>query len=120
MEITGKCIAVLPMQSGVSAKGNQWASQEYVIEIPGQFPRKMTFKVFGEDRIRQFNIQPGFTYRVPFDIDAREYNGRWYNSINAYNVTCIDLLQPQQQAQPGYPVHSGGAPAAPSSEDLPF
>ena len=58
MELTGKIIAVLPANSGVSNRtGNPWMSQEYVIEVPGQYPRKCVFRIFGEDRIKQFNIQ---------------------------------------------------------------
>ena len=88
MELTGKIIAVLPANSGVSSRtGNPWMSQEYVIEVPGQYPRKCVFRIFGEDRIKQFNIQNGEDLTVSFDIDAHEYNGRWFNEIRAYNVT---------------------------------
>lgn len=87
MELTGKIIAVLPANSGVSQRtGNAWMSQEYVIEVPGQFPRKCVFRLFGEDRIKQFNIQNGEELTIQFDIDAHEYNGRWFNEIRAYNV----------------------------------
>ena len=88
MELTGKIIAVLPANSGVSSRtGNPWMSQEYVIEVPGQYPRKCLFRIFGEDRIKQFNIQMGEDVTISFDIDAHEYNGRWFNEIRAYNVT---------------------------------
>lgn len=88
MDLTGKVIAVLPANSGVSQRtGNPWMSQEYVIEVPGQYPRKCLFRIFGEDRIKQFNIQMGEDITVSFDIDAHEYNGRWFNEIRAYNVT---------------------------------
>ena len=88
MDLTGKIIAVLPANSGVSSRtGNPWMSQEFVIEVPGQYPRKCVFRVFGEDRIKQFNIQMGEDITISFDIDAHEYNGRWFNEIRAYNVT---------------------------------
>lgn len=88
MELVGTIIAVLPAQSGVSQRtGNSWMKQDYVIEVPGQYPRRCTFGIFGEDRIKQFNIQQGEqNVTVHFDIDAHEYNGRWYNEIRAYNV----------------------------------
>lgn len=87
MELTGKIIAVMPAKSGTSAKtGNAWMTQEYVIEVPGQFPRRCAFSVFGEDRIKQFNIQTGDDITIQFDIDAREFNGRWYNDVRAYNI----------------------------------
>lgn len=95
MELTGKIIAVLPAQSGVSARtGNPWMSQDYVIEVPGQYPKRCVFKLFGEDRIKQFNIQPNEDLTIQFDIDAHEYNDRWYNEIRCYNV----IRQSQQQA----------------------
>ena len=87
MELTGRIIAVMAAQSGVSARtGNAWMSQEYVIEVPGQYPRKCVFRLFGEDRIKQFNIQQGEDLTIQFDIDAHEYNGRWFNEVRAYNV----------------------------------
>ena len=86
MEITGKIIAVLPERGGTSKTGNEWKMQEYVLETHEQYPRKMCFNVFGADKIAQFNIQAGDELTVSFDINAREYNGRWYNDIRAWRV----------------------------------
>ena len=86
MEITGKIIAVLPERGGISKTGNEWKMQEYVLETHEQFPKKLCFNVFGADKISQFNIQAGDELTVSFDINAREYNGRWYNDIRAWKV----------------------------------
>ncbi len=133
MEQTGKVIAILPARSGVSQRtGNSWMTQEYVIEVPGQYPRKMVFNVFGEDRIKLFNIQNGEDITVSFDIDAREYQGRWFNDIRAYNVvraqagipqatipgTAPAAAAPAAEAAPFPPADS--APAEGSTDDLPF
>lgn len=129
MELTGKIIFVLPAKSGVSAStGNPWMIQSYVIEVPGQYPKKCVFDVFGEDRIKQFNIQSGEDLTVQFDIDAREVNGRWFNSVKAYNV--IRGQQQAQQAQAAQqevvqqPLFHNAQPAPAASEgnadDLPF
>ena len=80
MDIQGKVIAVLPEKTGVSAKG-EWKVQEYVIETHEAYPHKMVFSVFGADRIARFNVQVGQEIMVSFDIDAHEYQGRWFNSI---------------------------------------
>lgn len=110
MELTGSIIAVLEAKRGTSSKtGNPWMMQGYVIEVPGQYPRRFAFTVFGEDKIKQLNIQNGEDLTIQFDIDAREYNGRWYNDFRAYNV--IRGLQIPQ------PVQIGGT--TPIS-DLPF
>ena len=86
MEITGKIIAVLPERGGISKSGNEWKMQEYVLETHEQYPKKLCFNVFGADKIAQFNIQAGEDMTVSFDINAREYNGRWYNDIRAWRV----------------------------------
>lgn len=86
MEITGKIIAVLPERGGISKTGNEWKMQEYVLETHEQYPRKICFNVFGADKIAQFKIQAGEEMTVSFDINAREYNGRWYNDIRAWRV----------------------------------
>ena len=133
MEITGKIIAVLPERSGVSARtGAEWRCASYVLETLEQYPRKMNFEVFGVDRIQQFNIQVGETMVVSFDIDAHEYQGRWFNSIRAWKVD----RNLQAAAQPGAPAApdapfaaapaaqapfppASAAPAAPSASPLP-
>ncbi len=134
MELTGKIIAVLEPRGGVSNRtGNAWKSQDFVIEVPGQYPRKCVFTVFGEDRLNQFNIQMGEELTVSFDIDAREYNGRWYNDVRAYNVTrgaapVAGAPQaapfPPQQAAPqdaAAPFPPAQEPAGEgSADDLPF
>lgn len=107
MEITGKIIAVLPANSGTSARtGNPWMSQTYVIETQGQYPKKLAFDVFGEERIKQFNIQQGEELTVRFDIDAHEYQGRYFNQIRAFNVEksglqtqIVDVVIPQGATQ---------------------
>ena len=114
MDLTGKIIAVLPPSSGVSQRtGNSWMSQDYVIEVPGQYPKKCVFRVFGEDRIKQFNIQMGEDVTVSFDIDAHEFNGRWFNDVRAFNVV-----------RGAAPVAAQGAPfaqpAAPQNATSPF
>ena len=111
MDLTGKVIAILEARSGQSQRtGNAWMIQEYVIEVPGTFPRKMMFNVFGEERIKQFNIKPGEEITVQFDIDAREYNGRWYNDIRAFNVIRGQVAQ----SVPAAATIAGTAPAAAS------
>lgn len=107
MEITGKIIAVLPANSGTSARtGNPWMSQTYVIETQGQYPKKLAFDVFGEERIKQFNIKHGEELTVRFDIDAHEYQGRYFNQIRAFNVEksglqtqIVDVVMPHGATQ---------------------
>lgn len=126
MELTGKIIAVMEPRGGVSARtGNSWKTQEYVLEVPGQYPKRCLFNVFGEDRINQFNIQNGDELTIQFDIDAREYNGRWFNDIRAYNVvrgqqSAVAPQTPFAQSEATSPFPPAQEPAEDSSDNLPF
>jgi hypothetical protein len=124
MEITGKIIAVLPEQGGVSKIGNEWKKQEYILETYDQYPKKVCFQLFGNDKIEQAAIQAGEDLTVSFDIDSREYNGRWFTSINAWKVERATVGAPA--ASPGN-FAAAAAPASsvpdfppPSQDDLPF
>ena len=125
MDLTGTIIAVMPAQSGTSQRtGNQWMRQEYVLEVPAQYPKRMAFSIFGEDRIKQFALQQGEQQvTIQFDIDAHEYNGRWFNEIRAYNVLRAQqpAVAPPAQPQPA-PAAAPFPPAQPAqgADDLPF
>lgn len=112
MEIQGKVIAVLPERSGTSQRG-EWRSQTYVIETQEQYPKKMAFDVFGGDRIVNFGIHLGEVINVSFDIDAHEYQGRYFNQIRAWNVTKV--------AQQAMPCASNAAGAVnPTNPQIPY
>ena len=130
---------MLEARGGTSARtGTPWKVQSYVLEVPnGQYPRRMMFEVFGEDKIAAMNIQVGQELKVSFDIDAHEYQGRWFNSIRAWKVEPPTATAPVAET-PGVapvaaPQQAAGSfasetPAAPfeaeagegSTDDLPF
>ena len=140
MELQGKVIAALEPRSGVSARG-EWKAQDFVIETHDAYPRKMVFSVLGADRLQRFNVQVGQEINVSFDIDAHEYNGRWFNSIRAFDVRQVDpnavasvqtqvpptaftAQQPAAPAQSAAPAQGGSDPFAggndQNADDLPF
>ena len=87
MEIVGKIIQILPLQTGVAKNsGNPWQSQSYVLETQEQFPKRVCFEVFGEQRIKDNPCQLDDIVTVSFDIESREFNGRWYTSVRAWRV----------------------------------
>lgn len=90
-----KCIlkACVGSQSGTSQRtGNPWRADEYLAVIPGQHERKIKFEVRGVDRCKQwedfFNGMPNkeAPVLIKYEIDAREYDGRWFNTIEAWNI----------------------------------
>lgn len=129
-EISGQIIAVLPTRSGTSAKGTAWSSQTAVITTIEQYPKKVAFDVMNE-KIAQFNLQVGEYVTVSYDIDAHEYQGRWFNAVRAWNVVRTNqpqqaTQQPLQQQQQAYPqpqqppVNNGWQPPVNAQPQAPF
>lgn len=148
MDIEGILIMDLPLEEGVSQRtGNTWKKKSWVLETMGQYPRKAKFDVFG-DRVETFKqLEVGKAYSISVDVESREFNGRWYTDLRAFNFRPLDNVQPayQQPAQGGYQQPAGPAfqqpastapagpqfgqpatpapsplPAADATEDLPF
>jgi hypothetical protein len=100
MEISGKVFEVLPKVTGTNKAGNPWQKQEFILEVQsGQYPKKALMGIWGE-KVDQFNVQKGEELTVSFDIDCREYNGRWYNDIRAWNVVRKGAAQPSVNTAP--------------------
>lgn len=130
MEVVGKIILKLPLQSGVSQAGNNWKKQEYVLETEDSYPKKVHFDFFG-DKADQFPLNVGDRVRLSFDIESREYNGRWYTSIRGWKAEAAAAAAAAEGPQQGPAVAAAataGAPVPPppafntpeASDDLPF
>lgn len=133
MDVVGKIIAALPPKSGTSqSTGKPWQVNAYVLQTNEQTPKNIAFDVFGAERVEQYNLKVGDMVTVSIDIDAHEYNGRWYNQIRAWNVVNhASARQPVVQQVPPPTPQSGalfpqqpapGAQPAPTAgtDQLPF
>lgn len=90
MNLEGKITDVFPLQSGTSKAGNEWKKKEFVIETIEQFPKKVCFTLFG-DKVDNFAnvVVIDKQVNVSFDIESREFNGRYFTNCNAYKVEPI-------------------------------
>lgn len=84
--MSGTVIAILPKQTGTNKAGNAWEKQDFVIQTSGQYPKKLCFAVWG-DKIAKFQIRDGEEITVFFDVESREYMGKYYTDVKAWNVT---------------------------------
>jgi len=124
MEFEGKILVVLKKQEGVSKSGTPWEKQQYVIgETSGAYPKKMTFDVFGADKIAQFAIKQGEYMKVFCNIDANEWNGRWFNNIQAWRVDRTNTSEvgaPSQHQNAPQVGQQTSSPSQNDADDLPF
>lgn len=87
LEVKGVLEQILPIQSGTSKAGKEWSKQEFVIETEDQYPKKICFTLFGDKSSLLDGFQQGDTVNVAFNVESREYNGRWFHNINAWRIT---------------------------------
>lgn len=93
MELKGKIILDLGAVSGTSKAGNNWKKHEYVLETQETYPKKVHFDFFGDNADR-YQLNVGDDVTLSFDIESREYNGRWFTSIRGWKS------EPAQEGAP--------------------
>lgn len=124
--ITGKIVEVLPPKSGVSKSGNEWMSQEYVLEEENK--DRIVFNVFGAQKINEYNLLVGTTAAVTLKIESTSWNGKYFTKLSC--MGCVsNTSNPQQQQSPQQrPIQTPNLDAAKevatsaqtSVNDLPF
>jgi hypothetical protein len=84
MEISGVVVNLLPQQSG-QGKNGTWKKQEFILETPGQYPKKVCLSLWG-DKVDEIKISVGDKITASINIESREYNSRWYTEVRAWKV----------------------------------
>ena len=115
MELTGKVIKILPLQTG-TGKNGVWKKQEFVLETSGQVSRKVCFSLWG-DKIEQARLSEGELFEISFDLESREYNGRWYTEAKAWKAARKEKSPSSSEVPP--PDYMDQANMMPA-DDLPF
>lgn len=118
MEISGKLIQFLAVQTG-QGKNGPWKKQEFVMETGDTYPKKICIAVWGE-KIDMTKFKIGDTITASFDVESREYNGKWYTDVKAWKVVAG---QQSAQAAPAAGTANNGDQyfdINSSTDDLPF
>jgi hypothetical protein len=114
MEISGRIIRILTLQTG-EGKNGVWKKQEFILETSGQVSRKICFSLWG-DKIDQFKPVEGEEAEVSFDLESREFNNRWYTEAKAWKIVkkgAAKLPSTEEEPPPGYY-------EMPSGDGMPF
>lgn len=87
METKGNLLKKYPVKSGVGKNGKNWSSCAFLIETEETYPRKIFIETMSPSVIEALeNYQTGFTMTVSINIESREYNERWYNTVSAWKI----------------------------------
>ncbi len=116
MDISGKILQLLPAQTG-SGKNGQWKKQEFILETGDTYPKKVCIAVWG-DKIDLASFKMGDAIDVSFDVESREYNGKWYTDVKAWKV--VSASKQKEASRPAAATLSAsGSSSAPNITDIP-
>lgn len=82
--LTGTIIHIMQAVGGTSKAGKEWTKQDFVVETPGQYPRKVCFSTTNIDALAVYDNGDAVT--VSFNPESREHNGRWYTELRAWKI----------------------------------
>jgi hypothetical protein len=115
MQLTARLVQLLPLQSG-TGKNGQWKKQDIIVETEATYPKKVCISVWG-DKIDTSSLQPGSSLRIDFDVESREFNGRWYTDLKAWK---IESTGAQVSMASEKVMSSAGPENINNDDDLPF
>jgi hypothetical protein len=85
MEIIGKLVEILPLETGTSKSGNSWQKQTAVIDTGNEFNNLVAVSAFG-DKVQKLNkLEVGMQVEIFCNVYSREYNGKYYHNIDGYH-----------------------------------
>jgi hypothetical protein len=118
MNFTGKIIAILPARSGIGKNsGKEWRSQDFVVEdASGRFVQSFVFSLFNKD----LPAAVGDEVEVTFDARAKEWQGRWFNSLEAFSVNPISRNPATSESRNDIPQERKPENPNEKDDDLPF
>lgn len=120
LSVKGKLLKILNKESGVSRAGNAWEKQEFVIETNDQYPKKVCFTLFGDKVSLISGVPEGEEVEVSFDVESREFNGKYYHNLNAWKIDRQSNAAPEYAPPPFGFDDIPPEPLEPQPDDLPF
>ena len=88
MEIKGKVKAILPLEQGESKNGKGWKRRDFIVEFKdGNFDKLAAFTARTDAALERVgNLATGAEVNVAFNVESREYNGKFYTNLNAWKI----------------------------------
>lgn len=106
MQITGKLIYKTAIET-FSTKDGQQQKQLLIIETEDKYPKKIAVEINPTKLNSQFNINDVLECEI--NLSSREWQGKWFNQIQAWKISVKTQGQPPQLEEQGQ-----------QCQDLPF
>ena len=104
MEVKGKLVKKLDIESGISKSEKVWKKQTVVIDTGGEFNNEVAVSAFGDKMTQMNKLEVGMEVKILCNVYSREYKGKYYHNIDGYHFSIM----------------GNEVVAEPVSDDLPF
>lgn len=99
--------------------GSQGVRYMFVgVTTESSYPRTVAFEVMNPEVWSKMNLQVGATYAIGFDIESREWNGKYFTTAKAFRAYPVGTQQqaPAQGQQQAPAPNTMQAPPQPLNE----
>ena len=91
MKISGKLVKLLAKESGTSKAGKEWTKRNFVINTGSEYNPEVCCQVFGQEKVDALDqFSEGQHLEVSVNVYSREYNGRYFHNIDAWDIQVLD------------------------------
>ena len=123
MEINGKIYRILPHEEVSFGDGTKKMKSGFVIVTDGEYPKKVAFELFGEERLLLLNgLNEGTLVKVnflPVSFEGKE--GKYYTTLRCTNVfPLVAEVSRSAHVSVGNPNPAGTPTSSWADDGLPF
>jgi hypothetical protein len=114
----GRLSVKLPTTSGTSKAGKDWSKTSFVIEVEdGKYSKLIALDTMSDKVIAAVeSARIGSEVEVKFDVQSREYQGKYYTNANCYYFDLAGGSVEQASA----PTTAAPSISTPERDGLPF
>jgi len=120
MEVTGKIVKILPIETGQKKDGSgEWKKQLFLVDNNESYNNIHCFEIFGEEKVDNFNKfnKLNDVVKVLFNISTNEWQGKYFTSLQSWRIEKAEMSNniSNQSNQSAANLNNNNEP-----DDLPF
>ncbi len=85
-QLQARFVRILETKEGTSKKGDPYKFLTFLVSTEGQYPKNIALSCGIKAASYVEKLRTGQMVDFDYDLDSKEFNGKWYTSANVYRV----------------------------------
>ena len=77
-------------REGTTKDGKPWKVVQFLIQTKGKYPKMVSLDAWNASADIVNSMRDGDMIEVTYEAEAREYNGKWYNTLKVINIESLE------------------------------